>query len=326
VSSPATRPLRAPRTLPLTWYSSFRDASGYADEARTFLLAAEHEGVPFAARDTGFAVGTPDRDEAQREALERALARPAPLDAVLVWHVVPHPAHPLAPGAVNVVRSMFETDRMPRSWLPRLLAVDEVWVPCAFNVETFARSGVPADRLHVLPETIDFDLFDPAAFAAPGQPRPFTFLANFDFTDRKGWDILLDAWADAFAPDDDVRLLLKCLGLNTGGEEAVRARIEQYLAGRDTAEIVLNLELLPAGEMPRLYRAADAFVLPSRGEGWGRPYMEAMAMGLPTIGSAWSGNLEFMLSGNSWLVEGRVVEVAEGAQSHSPLYRGLRWF
>ena len=31
----------------------------------------------------------------------------------------------------------------------------------------------------------------------------------------------------------------------------------------------------------RLYKSADAFVLPSRGEGWGRPHVEAMSMALP---------------------------------------------
>ena len=34
-------------------------------------------------------------------------------------------------------------------------------------------------------------------------------------------------------------------------------------------------------ELRGLYEAADAFVLPSRGEGWGRPHVEAMAMALP---------------------------------------------
>ena len=50
----------------------------------------------------------------------------------------------------------------------------------------------------------------------------------------------------------------------------------------------------PNQELPSLYAAADAFVLPSRGEGWGRPVMEAMAMGLPTIATNWSGTTAFL--------------------------------
>ena len=41
-------------------------------------------------------------------------------------------------------------------------------------------------------------------------------------------------------------------------------------------------------------RAADAFVLPSRGEGWGRPHVEAMAMGLPVIATNWSGPTAYL--------------------------------
>ena len=32
--------------------------------------------------------------------------------------------------------------------------------------------------------------------------------------------------------------------------------------------------------MPQLYKACNAFVLPTRGEGWGLPVMEAMSMEL----------------------------------------------
>ena len=41
--------------------------------------------------------------------------------------------------------------------------------------------------------------------------------------------------------------------------------------------------------LPALFASADAFVLPSHGEGWGLPLMEAMAMELPTIGTAFGG-------------------------------------
>src|SRR5436305_162416 len=55
--------------------------------------------------------------------------------------------------------------------------------------------------------------------------------------------------------------------------------------------------------------------------------MEAMAMGLPTIGSRWSGNLDFMNDGNSWLVDGELVPVAEDAELFpTHLTRGHNWF
>jgi len=51
--------------------------------------------------------------------------------------------------------------------------------------------------------------------------------------------------------------------------------------------------------MPRLYRSMDCLVLPSRGEGWGRPHVEAMAMALPVIATNWSGPTEYMTASNS---------------------------
>jgi glycosyltransferase involved in cell wall biosynthesis len=47
-------------------------------------------------------------------------------------------------------------------------------------------------------------------------------------------------------------------------------------------------------EYPGLYAASDAFVLPSRGEGWGRPHVESMAMGRPVISTNWSGITAFL--------------------------------
>ena len=44
----------------------------------------------------------------------------------------------------------------------------------------------------------------------------------------------------------------------------------------------------------------DAFVLPTRGEGWGRPVMEAMAMGLPVIVTNFSGTTAFISSSTAY--------------------------
>jgi glycosyltransferase involved in cell wall biosynthesis len=54
--------------------------------------------------------------------------------------------------------------------------------------------------------------------------------------------------------------------------------------------------------------------------------MEAMAMGLPTIGTRWSGNTEFMNDDNSYLVEpADIVDVPDCALREAPTYRGHRW-
>lgn len=321
-------PPAPPRALPLAWYGPLLEPSGYADEGRALLLALERAGRPVAAREARSSPLQAQVTGAQLRAVRRACGRPLPQgEHVAVFHAVPRLGQPLVEHAANVARTMFETPAIPPSWVPRLLEVDEVWVPCRFNVDSFEQGGVPRERLRVLPETIDFHLFDPGRWeplSLPGRRR-FAFLANFDFTDRKGWDVLLDAWAEAFLPSDDVCLVLKVISLAGMEKREMEARIAAHLRGRRTAPILLLARVLAAAELPRLYAAADAYVLPSRGEAWGRPYMEAMAMGLPTIGSRFGGPLEFMNDDNAWLVDGRLAPVPReaGIPAH---YRGQRWF
>jgi glycosyltransferase involved in cell wall biosynthesis len=298
--------------------------SGYADEARTFLQALEGAGTPIAAQEL-----YPERVKAPGTgvpAADRALARRPDGTYVNVLHSPPLGNMFHRGSGPLVLRTMYETDRVPAHWSPHVYRADELWVPSRFNVETFQRGGLPAHHVRILPETLDFDLFVPGAEPWPVEGRRgFTFLTNFDFTDRKGWDVLLDAWAEAFDPDDDVCIVLKCSAFHMTPED-VRGRIDAHLGGRATAPIVLNLDALEIDEMPRLYAACDAYVMPSRGEGWGRPYMEAMAMGLPTIGSRWSGNLAFMHDGNSFLVDGEVRPIERWDPLPPAYWQGHRWF
>jgi glycosyltransferase involved in cell wall biosynthesis len=315
--------------LPLMWLAPLADPSGYADEARALLLALARSGAEPVARQLSWTAVTTTLPPAHAAAISASLGRAEPDGPhVLVVHTPPHRGLGRQSGRVSVVRTMFETDRVPADWVQWLVDCDEVWVPTEFNRETFVRSGLRPERVRVLPETIDFELFDPEAT----RPLPldgargFTFLSNFDFSPRKAWDRLLDAWARAFDSDDDVCLVLKCLDLFGTGEDAIRARIAAHLGGRETAPILIDLRVLDVADMPRLYAAADAYVLASRGEGWGRPYMEAMAMGLPTIGSRWSGNLAFMDDSTAFLVDGELVLIDDADEVPTEHYRGHRWF
>ena len=156
--------------------------------------------------------------------LRRSEQRLAPTTGSLnVLHFMPIGANP--PPSFHACRTMFETESVPAHWGRWLAGFSRIWVPTAFNVDSFERGGIPRERLRVLPGTIDFDRFHAGARPVDlGETRGFTFVSNFDFQDRKGWDVLLRAYAVEFAGEEDVTLLLKVHTIHTT-VPALQARI-----------------------------------------------------------------------------------------------------
>lgn len=105
-----------------------------------------------------------------------------------------------------------------------------------------------------------------------GLQRKKMVLSIGQFIERKGFDILLNAWGDL-----DLSYQLVIIG---GGEleESYRSMIQE----RKYKNITL-LNFVPFKEISRYYMASDLFVLPTREDIWGLVINEAMAHGLPTI-------------------------------------------
>ena len=318
----------------ILWCAPFLNHSGYGEEARGFLRGLSALGWHVVARSVGeasaSAVASLERPEGSR--LRGALEENPVAPVTAVFHVPGNAVGPVTGAARTIARTMFETDGLPRSWVEKLNCMDEVWVPCSFNAETFCDAGVRVP-VHVVPGGVDSDLWRPGlpALRVPGA-RGTVFLGVFAWSYRKAVDVLLRAWAGAFGPDDPVSLVLRCdplpaaPGRKAEKAEALLAR-ELGRLGLDRgalAPIVVLGTPLSQADMPRLMAAADVFVGVSRGEGWGRPLLEAMACGLPAIGTRWSGNLEFMTDDNSLLVDvEQLVEIDERMEvAH---FRGMRW-
>ncbi|GAX75853.1 hypothetical protein CEUSTIGMA_g3296.t1 [Chlamydomonas eustigma] len=81
--------------------------------------------------------------------------------------------------------------------------------------------------------------------------------------------------------------------------------------------------LISDQEFPRYYKAVDAFVLPTRGEGWGRPQVEAMSMGLPVISTNWSGITAFLDEKVGYPI--KVDGLVTVQDKDSFLFQGLKW-
>ncbi|UJF32099.1 glycosyltransferase family 4 protein [Paenibacillus hexagrammi] len=222
---------------------------------------------------------------------------------------------------INIARTTFETDRIPASWVPELNAFDEVWVQSTFNLQTFLSSGVRVP-LRLIPNFFDIGQFQPEGPTLDHSfSESFRFLSIFDLKKRKGYDVLLNAYLNEFSIDDDVALIMKVRDNNRN------ERIEQFIAGHpkpaeQQPRIYMIDHMMLLEDMLKLYRVCDAFVLPTRGEGWGRPFFEAMLMELPSIGTEWSGHTEFMNSGNSYFI--RVKKLIQ-IENELPMFNGHYW-
>jgi glycosyltransferase involved in cell wall biosynthesis len=225
-----------------------------------------------------------------------------------------------------VWRAMFETASVPPAWSRRLDEVDEVWVPSKFNATTFAAAGVSRSKLRVIPEVIDRHWFQTRA-ATPDPNGTFRFLSVFRWQERKGWDLLLRAYLQEFNRNDDVELVIRAdpFGPATPDIAETIAQTVKTVRPFHTPVVTFLPNTLPPGQLRRLYTRSHAFVLPTRGEACGRPFMEAMACGLITIGTGWGGHLDFMNSSNSLLVKSELKDVSPEAVREWPYYQNQRW-
>ncbi|MBL0173442.1 MAG: glycosyltransferase family 4 protein [Gemmatimonadaceae bacterium] len=322
--------------MPLVWCAPIYEATGYADEARGIVIALEAAGIPVVLRPVaerqvpGFREQLPS---AMASTLDRQAQRSATPPFLLVEHFVADGFVPTDAAAAVVGRTMFETDALPAAWVASCNALDALWVPSQFNVESFRRAGVHVP-IAVVPGGIDSTQYTPDGPQYPvAGTRGTVFLSIFEWRRRKGWDVLLRAWADAFQPTDDVSLVLRTYlpGFGASAESAawLEHAVNTFLfesCGRhrhDVAPIVLVPELVAEQDMPALYRAAHAYVSPTRGEGWGRPLMEAMSTGLPVIATRWSAHLEYMTDENSLLLD--IDGLVSASDPDALVYRDTAW-
>ena len=323
--------IRAGR-VPLLWNAPLYDASGYADEARNFTLGLLDAGEPLLLSPLEWGEEMAGIDLAVQTRLAQHTVGTDIPSIVRVTQTLPYLHRPAPTALVNVARTMFETDRLPAGWDRVLNQMDRIWVPSQFNHDTFARSGVDPARVAVVPEALDA-----AAFAADVLPwpvpasEPFIFLSVFDWTLHKGWDALLEAFGREFGEDPEVGLLLKVWSSNHYTLDDIRAQADAHLRecfdqGLEAfPNIHLWQERLPDTDLPRLYRAVQAYVTPTRGEGWCRPLMQSMAAGLPTIATAWSGLTAFHDAHVGYPVQCTIVPVSEAGAREIPAYAGHCW-
>jgi glycosyltransferase involved in cell wall biosynthesis len=167
--------------------------------------------------------------------------------------------------------------RQRRMILGAVRDADAVICVAAALRDELIRLGAPAEKISVLRNGVDLDVFRPLDRESVRQSLGLqgdVIASVGHLTERKGHHIVIDAVAEM----PDATLLIA-----GAGEE--RAALERRAAERSIADRVRFLGAIAHEKLVEIYNAADALALASSREGWPNVLLEAMACGTPAVAS-----------------------------------------
>jgi glycosyltransferase involved in cell wall biosynthesis len=153
--------------------------------------------------------------------------------------------------------------------------------------------GVAPERLTIAPPGTD----KAAPARGSGGAGPVALIAVGAVVPRKGYDVLIAALAAL----DDLPWRLTIAGDHTR-DGATAQRLERDIARHGLTARITLAGAVPDARLDALYDGADLFVLPSRYEGYGMGFAEAIAHGLPVIGTDAGAIAETVPAGTGLLV------------------------
>ncbi|MET0602641.1 MAG: methyltransferase domain-containing protein [Baekduia sp.] len=208
----------------------------------------------------------------------------------------------------------WESDALPERWHGSFDLVDEVWAGSRFVAETLAKVS-PVPVAHI-PTPVTMRAGVAPDRAAVGLPDGFVFLFSFDFNSvvaRKNPAGVVEAFRRAFPePRADVSLVVKSIN-GDRHPQAVEA-LRQAIGGR--ADIELRDEFLDASLRDVLVASCDCYVSLHRSEGFGFTLAEAMLLGKPVVGVAYSGSGDYLSDKTGFVVRHELVPIGEGAEPY----------
>lgn len=186
-------------------------------------------------------------------------------------------------------------DRLARS-------VDGFISVSRYSAQRFIQwSRISMSCAFILPNCVDLDRFRP-------QARDVKLLQRYGLTSNrviltvgrlaeryKGFDQVIDLMPALVRQFPSLKYLI-------AGDGPDRRRLEAKVRCLGLEDRVLFVGFVPETEKVAHYNLADAYVMPSTGEGFGIVLIEAAACGVPTIGGRNDGSREALLDGELGLL------------------------
>jgi phosphatidylinositol alpha-mannosyltransferase len=161
--------------------------------------------------------------------------------------------------------------------------------------------GVPSQKITIIPNGINLTLFNPSKAKKRKSRKEYTIISVSRLTEKNGLDYLIRAMPEVLKKFD-----CKLLIVGDGDQKTSLKKLVRELAIEDKVEFKGWVEY---EKVPEMVASSDLFVRASISEGLGTAFLEAMACGVPVVGSRVQGILDIIKDGdNGILVEPRNIK------------------
>lgn len=274
--------------------------SGYARAVRNNIRAMVENNVDVVIQGQRHDDITFDPDPFWKFNISRSLRQPSNRCRIRITQQTPD-LYVFSPNYYEIGYTVFETSRIPfwdvdgipsKNWVTQLNRCQEVWTASEFCKKVFQESGVTRP-IYVFPHPIDLNVY------SPGPRKPLVignedvskdkmvFLSVFQWNKRKDPYNLLLAWWAEMGGVKDASLVLKTHANNHTDSDAIAEVVRKYKKDcylrNDASNVYLFTAQLDEERMVDMYRSSDVQVTATKGEGFGLPFQEAQACGVPSI-------------------------------------------
>ena len=207
---------------------------------------------------------------------------------------------------------------LARYWLKKVNAVWSISAVTRDRMNAWAK--LPESNYALLPNAIHLERYGMAEKPADlleryklGHCKLIMTLARLPGAERyKGVDEVLENMPALLEGEPTLKYLV-------AGDGDDRPRLEAKAKSLSLAERVIFTGMVSEADKAGLFRLADAFVMPGRGEGFGFVFLEALACGIPAVGSKIDGSREALRDG----LLGELVDPADGESIRQGILKAL---
>jgi glycosyltransferase involved in cell wall biosynthesis len=290
-------------------YICFGSLNGYAIAAKNYILALKNHNLRIQTLDSQHRIDVAGDNLSLFRKFAKKEEDP---EAIQIYHCIPPMQRRRRKNKTTIGVATFETYDPPRHWVKILNQNDAVIVPSTFCQEIFKNAGVTRP-IYLIPHCLDLSKYN--SNIAPKQTNSkFRFLFIGAWRKRKGYEELLKAWCSMFSNNEHVKLVIKTDKPNKA-ERTVR---------KLTNNILIEHRKINENNMTGFIKSFDCLVLPTKGEGFGLPALQAMALGLPVIVTDYSGCTDFANNDTAFLLKPERIIIKED-MDRIPQFMNRRW-